>query len=212
MTEVDAAARTLWHFHAVSDPVAPADVIIGLGSYDLRVARRCAALYHAGMAERIIFSGAHGNWTEGLFAGSEAAAFAAEAIREGVPQTAVTLEEAATNIGDNIRFSARFMPNAKRIILVTKPQTQMRARATARKQWPAVFAMVTAPETAFEDQPLPHHDKRALICEMVGDVARMEDYAQRGFQAQVDVPQPVRAACDLLIAAGFTDHLPSTKV
>ena len=37
-------ARALWHFHRVYAPLAPADAIVGLGSYDLRVAKHCAAL------------------------------------------------------------------------------------------------------------------------------------------------------------------------
>ncbi|MBY5932050.1 YdcF family protein [Tateyamaria omphalii] len=206
--EVREAALILWEFHCVYDDLSPADAIVGLGSYDLRVAERCADLFHQGYAERIVFTGAVGNWTDTLFQASEAEAFGEAAVAAGVPDEAIVLETHATNIGENVCFSEQLLPSARRVILVTKPQTQMRCHATVRKQWPGVQALVTAPLTPFEDQPLPHHDARALICEMVGDVERMGAYAKQGFQIEVEVPDAVRRACDVLVDTGFVDHLP----
>ncbi|QPH56175.1 YdcF family protein [Pontivivens ytuae] len=206
--DVRRAARKLWDFHCIYDALGPADVIIGLGSYDIRVALRCAELFHAGHAPRIVFTGASGNWTRGLFPGREADAFREAAERAGVPAGAIAVEAEATNIGENIRFSRDLAPGARDVILVTKPQTQRRCRATMDRQWPEVRAAITAPLTAYEDQPLPHHDERALICEMVGDLRRFRPYAELGFQTAVAVPDEVAAAADLLVDAGFTDHLP----
>jgi hypothetical protein len=45
---VIAAAKTLWGYHCIYDAPAPADAIVGLGSYDLRVADRCTALFADG--------------------------------------------------------------------------------------------------------------------------------------------------------------------
>lgn len=202
------AAKTLWSFHAQGDLLLKADVIVGLGSYDLRVAERCADLYAAGMAPQILFTGASGNWTDAMFSGSEAEAFAAHAVSCGVPEGALRLEKEARNIGENMRLSAEMLPEVRCVILVTKPQTQMRCRATARKQWPEVESLVTAPNTPFEDQPVPHHGLRALICEMVGDCARIRTYPDLGFQTPVEIPPAVTAAFDQLVAAGFVDHLP----
>jgi hypothetical protein len=39
------AAEQLWSYHSIYDPPRPVDLIVGLGSYDLRVADRCAELY-----------------------------------------------------------------------------------------------------------------------------------------------------------------------
>jgi hypothetical protein len=207
VTEVEDAVRTLWYFHHVYDDLIVSDVIIGLGSYDIRVALHCAELFHKGLAPRIAFTGAKGNWTRNLYLPCEAEVFQICAQEAGVPQEAITLEPRATNIGENIRFSADFVPEAKQAILVTKPQTQLRCQATAQKQWLSARALVTAPATALEDQPLPHHGKRALICEMVGDTERMRSYAQLGFQKEVDVPIPVLQAFNVLVEAGFVDHL-----
>ncbi|WP_172293799.1 YdcF family protein [Pseudoruegeria sp. HB172150] len=206
--DIRQAARTLWTFHSVSDPVEHADVIVGLGSYDLRVADRCARLYNEGYAPRLLFTGATGNWTRNLFPATEAEAFADRATAAGVPPEAIAIETAATNIGENVTFSARLLPDIRTAIFVTKPQTQLRCRATLAAQWPEIRAMVTAPLTAFEDQPTAHHGFRALVCEMVGDVERMRTYPAPGYQAEVAIPHHVLAAFDLLKTKGFTDHLP----
>src|SRR5665213_785360 len=202
------AARTLWDFHCVYDELKPADAIVSLGSYDLRVAERCAELYRARLSARLIFTGASGNWTSILFDASEAATFAKRAIECGVPSTAITLEEVATNIGENIAFVSRIIPDAGSIIWVTKPQTQLRCEATVAKKWPTIHSMTTAPQTSFERQPTPIHNERALFCEMVGDLERIRTYPAFGFQTKVDIPYEVMKAFETLKIAGFTDHLP----
>ncbi|MBM7066992.1 YdcF family protein [Actibacterium sp. 188UL27-1] len=208
ITEFRSHAELLWRFHSVYDTPIASDAIVGLGSYDLRVASRCAELFRKGFADHIVFSGGSGNWTEDLFPATEAEAFRDQAISEGIPEDAIHLEKRATNIGENIRFCAEILPAAQQVIIVTKPQTQLRARATADKQWPDANCLVTAPKHSFDDQPLAHHGYRALVCEMVGDLARMDAYARSGFQTGVSVSTDVRSAFDALVAAGFVDHLP----
>lgn len=202
-------AQVLWDYHCIFDPEKRVDAIVGLGSYDTRVAERCAELFHKGLARKIIFTGSQGNWTRGLFDRSEAATFAAVAIRLGVPADAIFLEERATNIGENIRFVAEFLDQSASVMFVTKPQTQRRCRATVSRQWPACAALVTAPEHGLLAQPtefMPMHD---LVCEMVGDIRRMETYPELGFQAHEDIPADVKSVyCDL-VRAGFVDHLPA---
>ncbi|WP_299483798.1 YdcF family protein [uncultured Roseibium sp.] len=202
------AARLLWQFHCVYDPLEPADLVVGLGSYDLRVADRCADLFHEGLADRIVFTGAAGNWTQDLYSTSEAEAFSARAQELDVPHTAIVTETTATNIGENIRFAAQIVPEASQVIFVTKPQTQRRCQATVLKQWPDVKGLVTAPLTSYEDQPTLAHDERALICEMVGDLERIRTYPVLGFQSEVVIPDGVAQAFETLVDAGYTDHLP----
>jgi len=207
MMEVREAARVLWEFHSVYDELGPSDVIIGLGSYDIRVATHCAKLFHEGLADRIIFTGSSGNWTKDLFSGGEAEALKTQAKADGVADSAIQLEPRATNISENVRFSAHMVPNARRAIFVSKPQTQLRCKATVQKQWGSVTALMTAPDTPFEAQPLLHHNERALICEMVGDFERKVTYAKLGFQIEVEIPGHARSAFDALVKAGFVDHL-----
>tara|TARA_R110002020_G_scaffold105200_4_gene245523 strand:+ start:4368 stop:5033 length:666 start_codon:yes stop_codon:yes gene_type:complete len=201
-------ARVLWDYHNTETPLETADAIIGLGSYDLRVADRCAQLFHRGLASRIIFTGASGNWTQGMFPGSEAAAFLQRAVSLDVPGEAITAEEKATNIGENIGFVRSIIPDAQRLIWVTKPQTRRRVSASLAVKWPQVTSMITAPEHSLAEQPGKHHSLEALIAEMVGDVWRMAAYPDTGFQALQPLGADVRMAFDRLVTAGFTNHLP----
>lgn len=202
------AARTLWDFHLVYDKLSDADLIVGLGSYDLRVADRCVELFNQGLAKRILFTGKAGNWTSGLYRTSEAEAFADRAKNLGAPEQAILIEPNATNIGANIRFTrARMGDTVQRVIIVTKPQTQRRAYATIHAQWPGVEAMVTAPLTSFEKQPTVAYPLDRLIHEMVGDVKRMVDYPAKGYQIAQSIPVSVADAFDLLVKAGYHHHL-----
>lgn len=203
-------ARVLWDYHSTETALERADIIVGLGSYDLRVADRCAELHAEGLASQIMFTGASGNWTRDRFAGSEARAFCDHAVSGGVPRNAMRLEEKATNIGENIGFVRTEMPQAKRVIWVTKPQTRRRLSATLEIRWPGIISMITAPQHALEEQSLQAHALEALIAEMVGDTWRMSAYPGMGFQSPQPVGPEVEEAFDALVAAGFTDHLPPT--
>lgn len=183
------AARVLWDYHCIYDPLETADVIIGLGSYDPRVAERAADLFLEGMATWLVFTGKSGHWTEKLYKNSEAEAFAEIAIRRGVPEKAIAIEPNATNIGENIRFSReKLAPGAISAILVTKPQTQRRVLATVARQWPEARASITAPLTAFEDQPTADHPVEMLVHEMTGDLQRILEYPARATRSRRQFP------------------------
>ena len=201
-------ARVLWDYHNTETSLDQADIIVGLGSYDLRVADRCAELYASGLAPRIMFTGATGNWTRDRFAASEAQAFAERAVATGVPKHVILLEKKATNISENVLYVRAQVPDADKVIWVTKPQTRRRVSATLQIRWPEIVSMITAPQHSLEDQPVEHHSKEVLIAEMVGDVWRMVAYADKGFQARQPLEPDVQAAFETLVEAGFTQHLP----
>ena len=81
------AAITLWDYHLKLDKLTLSKfprVILGLGSYDLRVAKYAADLYLQNYASKVIFSGNAGNWTIGRWDKSEAEIFKEHAISYGV--------------------------------------------------------------------------------------------------------------------------------
>ncbi len=201
------AAKVLWDYHCIYDPLEGADVIVGLGSYDPRVAERAADLYLEGLASWVIFTGKSGHWTENLYEASEAEAFAEIAVGRGVPDNAIIIEPNATNIGENIRFAReKLAPGAISAIFVTKPQTQRRVRATVPRQWPEAKACVTAPLISFEEQPTAGFPLEMLIHEMTGDLQRILEYPGKGYQIAQAVPLEVMEAYDFLIAEGFDGH------
>ena len=65
-------AQILWHYMHMGHEMQPSDVILVLGSNDLRVAEQGADLFLRGLAPRIVFSGNVGRLTEGVFKKSEA--------------------------------------------------------------------------------------------------------------------------------------------
>ena len=209
-------ATVLWQYQCRVDeltPKAQSRVILGLGSYDLRVAEHCAQLYLNGYAQQILFSGKSGNWTQGRWANTEAEIFKACAVASGVPPEAILTENHATNIGENIRFSRpileQLMPELHEVILVTKPNTTRRAFATCRCQWPEISLLLSAPQLKFGDLAAGQ-SLFSLICELVGDIERLITYPAQGFQIPQQIPTPVYSAYQTLRAAGYVDHCRQT--
>lgn len=62
-------AEKIWNYLHLNQPLQKANCIIDLGSYDLRVAERCAELYCEMWAPLVVFSGGLGNWTRNLCSG-----------------------------------------------------------------------------------------------------------------------------------------------
>ncbi|MBV2142074.1 YdcF family protein [Falsochrobactrum sp. TDYN1] len=201
---VQTAAKVLWDYHCIYDTLQKADVIVGFGSYDLRVAERVVQLYLEGLAPSLLFTGKGGSGTEGLFKTTAAEAFAAIAIERGVPESSVIIEPNATNIGEKISFTREKLgPGAISVIFVTKPHTQHRVQAAAARQWPEAKAFINAPLTPFEDQPTESHTFEMLAHEMVGDLKRILEYPAKGFQIAQAVPLEVMEAYDYLIVQGY---------
>lgn len=201
-------AQTLWRFHAVGEEPSAADAIVCLGSYDPRVAVRCAQMLLADVAPIAVVTGGYGNWTRGRFDKPEAEVFAAVIESHGVARQRLIIEPRASNIGENIAFARLALHDReiRRAVFVTKPQTQRRVWATARKVWPAIELAVTAPALDLMSQAVDDAGLARLIEEMVGDVQRLMEYPVAGFQVAVEVPPEVLHAYRRLRDAGFDGH------
>ena len=193
-------AKILWEFQTLFEEVEPSEVLICLGSYDPRVADRAAALFEQCSAERILVTGKHGRWTKDRYQDTEAERFAAIIIQHGVPESKILLENNATNLGENIKFSRNLLCDlgGSSVLFVTKPQTQLRLKLTIRKQWPEISSIVTAPLIAFEDYPNQNITRSALVTEMLGDVERILRYPQLGFQVSHPIPAKVMETYEYL--------------
>ncbi len=207
-------AKKIWDYHRLNHSPEKSDVILVLGSHDLRVAERAVELYHEGMAPLILFSGKRGALT-GHWQETEAQRFAAVAREAGVPAAAILLEPHAVNTGENIRFGYRLLAGKnmipRKLILVQKPYMERRTYATFLKQWPEskVKAFVTSPRISFEDYPTENIPMEEVIHIMVGDLVRIREYPARGFQIVQEIPREVWQACLELMERGFTRHIPS---
>ena len=74
-------AQIIWDYMRYEQPLEKADVIIGLGSTDVRTAGWCAKLYHDGYAPLILFTGARGRMTREAFTENEADVYAKRATQ-----------------------------------------------------------------------------------------------------------------------------------
>ena len=207
----DDLARILWDYMLLRHDMAPADVILALGSNDVRVGQHAAQLFLRGLAPLMVCSGRLGRLTAGRFEKSEAETFADAAVRLGVPRSAILIEDASTNTGENIDRSRALLAKAgirpARVIVVQKPYMERRAWATFRVRWPEPDVRVTSPPISYDEYPTPEIPRDLVINILVGDVQRMRVYAERGFQVPQPMPDAVWAAWTELVARGYTNHL-----
>lgn len=189
---------------AIIDPLEPADVIWGLGSNDLAVAKKAGMLFHEKMAPWILFSGGRGHRWQDL-AKSEAETFRDEAVSHGAKASKVLVETQSTNTGENIAFSMPILEQAgitaTSAILITIPPFQRRAEATLKKHKPEMRC-INAPiswsdPSKCDTEKLLH---RARLC--LGEIRRLQAYPGQGFIAfdACSIPQEIKTASNALEA------------
>lgn len=207
-------ALLLWNYHNISRKLSSVNnsIIIGFGSYDLRVAEHCAMLFNLGTNNRIIFTGKNGNWTVDLWGHDciEAELFA-EHVETLVPKENILLEKEARNLGENVLFSKKIIDTLglkfENIILVTKPNTTRRAYATALALYPEIEGKlhISSPDYNLNNIS-PVISEKNVISELVGDLERIIVYPQKGFQINQEVPKEVINAYLRLKKHGYTEH------
>lgn len=209
--EVTELAKQLWEYHHMNHRLEKAECILALGSHDFRVADRAAELYLQGWAPLVIFSGGLGNLTQHVWTESEADQFARIAVKCGVPEEAILIENKSTNTGENILFTQRLLKekglDITRFIVVQKPYMERRSYATFKKHWPDKELIVTSPQLSFEDYPTEEIPVEKVINIMVGDLQRIKYYPEKGFQIYQHIPDEVWDACERLMVLGFDRHL-----
>jgi uncharacterized SAM-binding protein YcdF (DUF218 family) len=208
-------AKKLWDFHRMNQPLEKADAILVLCSYDKRVAERGAQLFLDGWAPLLIFSGGLGTITRNMWSEPEANQFAKIAMRMGVPEEKILIENASTNTGENVQFTKALLAergiDPRKFILVQKPYMERRSYATFRKFWPEKEAIVTSPQASFEEYMDEYSNEElstdTVISIMVGDLQRIKLYPAKGYQIYQEIPADVWAAYRMLVEAGFDKHL-----
>ncbi len=204
------AAKCLYDFISACPPLPEkADVILALGSHDLRVPDHAAALFLSGAAPLMICTGGYGKMTEGVFQRPEGVLFAERCVEKGVPEGCILVEDKATNTGENFSLSRQLAGDRKLKtgIAVCKPYMAKRAWATGTKQWPEIQWSVSAPAIPFAEYAPDETALRAETELMAGDLQRLKVYAEKGYQAPVAVPPIVWDAWRFLVDAGFDRYL-----
>ncbi len=208
------AARVIWKYHQLGHTPIPADVIIALGTNDLRVAEFAARLYAGGFGRLLVCTGgiAHqGDLLATPWDRPEAEMFAEVACRHNVPADRILLETEAINTAENIRFARRLLEQQaelpRNVVLAVKPFMQRRTWATMAVEWPEMPATVASPAMSLDDYFTAGLPPRKVIQIMMGDLQRIWVYARRGWSAPQQIPDEVLCAYAHLEKAGFTEHL-----
>lgn len=121
-----AAVVGVGFFLSPQDNLYKADVIVAIsgGETSQRTAE-AVRLYQEGYAPQLLFSGAAADRS----GPSNAAAMRADALRQGVPKSAIIIEEGSNTTAENAADVAPLLKrlDARTIILVTSPYHQRRA-------------------------------------------------------------------------------------
>lgn len=200
-------AERLYTFLSDCPPAGTAEFLLVLGSHDLRVPEHAAALYRSGAAPLILCTGGYGKMTEGVLPMPEGALFAQRCRELGVPDSAILIEDQATNTGENFTLSRALISGKTTGIAVCKPYMAKRALATGRKQWPEIQWSVSTPDLPFDRYVTEEAAPEPEIELMVGDLQRLRVYADRGFQAPTPIPAVVWDAWRRLVRAGFDRYV-----
>lgn len=207
------AVETLWHYHDLRHELRPCDVGIGLGSHDPGVAVIATELFHRQLFPWLVFTGANAPTTVREFPRGEALHYRDYAVTHGVPADRVLVETKATNTQQNLTFTRDLLVAAgipvTSVLLMSRPYQQRRAYATCRKVWPEVEVVCASRPLSLDDYVASIGDAKRVIDMLVGDTQRIMEYPKRGFAIPQDVPDEVRVAYEVLVAAGYTSRLVS---
>jgi uncharacterized SAM-binding protein YcdF (DUF218 family) len=207
-------ARVVWDYHCLVQEPVPGDLILALGTNDLRVAEFAADLYLRGFGSMLICSGGVAHLGDMLSTGwtkTEAEMYAEAATKRGVPRDRILLEDRSTNTSENIRFTRTLLEQRavmpRRIVIAVKPFMRRRVWATLEVVWPEMPASLASPQMSLDEYFTPELHAEKIINIMMGDLQRLGIYGRKGWSAPQEIPDDVDAAYRRLVELGFTRHL-----
>ena len=213
----DSLIQKLWDYMKLNQNIEKADCIIGLGCEDINIAKEVVKLYFDGYSDKIFFSGGLGKVTREIWKESEADKFAKYAIENGVPKENIYIENKSTNTGDNFRFIKSIIEQKgleiNSCIVVCKPYVEKRVYATLKKIMPQCNGIITSQKIEYKKYLKQYKeefgDSTEVKEDLVGSVERMDVFAKRGWQIEMDIPEEIWQAYEQLVELGYDKY--STK-
>lgn len=186
--------RPVYDFLYIEEEPVKADVIFVFGGVGDERAKYAAKLWKQGFAPWVLVTGKCGIYTADLKT-TEAARYRLLLIEYGVPDSAIIVEENATNFGENVRFGVEMLTRhnvtIRSVIMIARGFLMTRCSATFAIQFPDIKTFACSfPE------PLVHYlsdsnDPGWSGWRLCKEVERIEGYVKEGFMASVDVPPNV---------------------
>ena len=212
--EALAHARVIWEYSQVGQEPRAADVIVALGTNDLRVAEFAADLYLRGFGARLICTGGMAHLGDLLSTGwdkTEAEMFADVALARGVPRDRILLEARSSNTSENLRFTRELVDQQNlhpaTALIAAKPFVQRRVLATLPVTWPEIRATIVSEKMTLDEYFTDELQPEKVIHIMMGDLQRLWVYAQRGWSVPQKIPESVQASYRRLKEMGFSRQL-----
>lgn len=211
------AGNTLWEYMRLHQRAIPADCLLVIGSLNDSIAVEAARLENEHIYKTIVISGGNSRITKTRALGwgndTEAEHFRKIMLESGSMRTDIILEKHASNTGENASFTYALLKERGLIpssmVVLTKPYMERRAQATFDIQWPdrrTKISFASMPMTLLQYCRTETRVDYTLHI-MVGDLQRIIEYPNHGYQSKQFVPEPVMEAFSILKTAGFTNHL-----
>lgn len=211
MGDIDINSKILWDYLVLNEKLTKANCILGLGSQDKEVAKYCSKLFLENYALFVIFSGGKGRLTPKKWKHPEAEEFKKIAVALGIPRSKIFIENKSTNTKENIQFTKKLISRKKmkikKIIVVTQPFLQKRAKAVFKKYMPDVKSIFSYSNINFEKYTNPEVSKEELINMLVGEAQRLVEYPRKGYIPRQVIPKVVKKAVLALINSGYRRYV-----
>lgn len=177
-----------------AESIPGADGIFVFGCRDGRVALRAAELFQKGKAPYIVVTGkGHAEMLPKEFT-TEAEYFYSILREQNIPETAIILENKATNTLENITLGMELIKQRfsvpSSLIVCAKPHHLRRARATFAKQFPEITTYGSAYEVA--DRELV--DNPRMLYKTLREIEKLKLYAAKGDIAHIEIPPGILEA------------------
>ncbi len=209
--EENEAAKILWDYQVLNQKPVKSDLILALGSSDIRTAIRAAELFNDGFGKLLVTTGSAGRLSKDSFAKPEATVFAEKAIKLGVSENKILQEKESSNTFDNLRLTHKHLDErdikADSFLVVTKPYFERRAYAMLTHFWPNKEITITSPNLTYETYPNDIISGKLLINMLVGDLQRIMVYGRRGDLTRQSIPSGVMEAYELLLDKGYNKQM-----
>lgn len=221
LKNIEKELETIWNYMVLNEPVQKSDLIIGCGCQSLTIPITCADLYKKGYADKIIFAGGLGKITKNNFNKPEAEIYKEIAIKEGIPEEKIWIENKSTNTGDNFRFSKQIIEkenwDIRKILIVHNKFSERRTLSSAKAIIKDKELHITSADVSFKEfiERLQNREENRIIkiiSSIVGDIQRMIIFPQFGWQIKQDVPQEVIEAYKKLKNMGFNEFVMSKEM
>lgn len=221
MIDVEAHAHQLFRFMSMRCHHANFDnyfyrndyrfpVAIVMGGWDTRVVDRAVAFFKGNYADYLLMTGGAGGRNLEGHEKPQAHVFRDRALKMGVPQDSILVDDKSTNTGENVQYAKKVLDekgiSVDRALFVHMATSLMRDYQVILKQGEGIEPVMASPKIGFSFYEGNLVSRTGMIEDMVGDAHRLWAHAPH-FLDTPFVPEVVRNSFLYLAEKGYDSHL-----